>query len=346
MYRLAVALFLMALVSLAGSALAEIPQLINYQGMLTDNGGNPLNETVSITFKLYNDSLSVSPGDKKWEETQAGIEVVNGLFNVTLGRVTALELDFSEDYWLDITVGAEHLPDRVRLTSVGYAYRAKTADNASIGGGWTDDGAYVRLTTSSDNVGIGTATPDAPLVISGDGSSWNRGFLFIKNDNNDAGIRLYDKADSVKHHIYNNNSGGDKLRIAPNGSYTSGGITIDQSGKVGAGTASPHSQLHVDGSVAVGYRLVGGNYTATASDCVIATGTDTYDVHVYLPSAVGIAGRVYTIKQVCGGIDTYVHPFGTQKIDDQTGPYVMIVAYEWVTIVSDGANWYIIGEDP
>jgi hypothetical protein len=89
---------------------ADIPKLINYQGMLTDDGGNPLNETVSITFKIYNDSLSVSPGDKKWEETQTGVEVVNGLFNVVLGKVSSLNLDFSEDYWLDITVGAEHLP--------------------------------------------------------------------------------------------------------------------------------------------------------------------------------------------------------------------------------------------
>jgi hypothetical protein len=134
---------------LASVCLADIPKLINYQGMLTDDGGNPLNETVSITFKLYNDSLSVSPGDKKWEETQTGVQVVNGLFNVMLGRVTALELDFWEDYWLDITVGAEHLPDRIRIASVGYAYRASVADSARAatpgsGSNWGLNGSVLQ----------------------------------------------------------------------------------------------------------------------------------------------------------------------------------------------------------
>jgi hypothetical protein len=146
MHRFTIAVCLAVFTLVFSLSLADIPKLINYQGMLTDDGGNPLNETVNITFKIYNDSLSVSESNKKWEEVQSGIQVVNGLFNVMLGRVTDLDLDFSEDYWLDVTVGGEHLPDRVRLTSVGYAYRAQVADSATVatstqtGGGWVDDG--------------------------------------------------------------------------------------------------------------------------------------------------------------------------------------------------------------
>jgi len=333
------------LVLLSSLSLAGIPKLINYQGMLTDNSGNPLDGSYSIIFKIYN---AESSGTKKWEETQSSVSVANGLFNVILGSVTPINLDFSEDYWLDITVDGETMPTRLKFTSIGYAYRAMVADSSAkagpIGGGWTDDGSSVRLTTSSDNVGIGTASPDAPLVISGDGSSWNRGFLFIKNINNDAGIRFYDKADSVKYHIFNNNGAGDKLRITPQGSYTSGGITIDQSGNVGIATTSPHSQLQDNGSFAVAYRVVSGSYTATASDCIITTNSGS-DVYVTLPSAVGIAGRVYTIKQVVGGIDTYIYTYGSQKIDNLSS-YTLIGPYQWVTVVSDGANWYIIGENP
>jgi hypothetical protein len=132
MYRFTIAVCIAMLVCLTGASLSDIPKLINYQGMLTDDLGNPLNGTVSITFRIYSDSLSASPIDKKWEETQTGVEVTNGLFNVMLGRVSSLNLDFSQDYWLDMTVGGEHLPDRIRLTSVGYAYRAQKADTASI----------------------------------------------------------------------------------------------------------------------------------------------------------------------------------------------------------------------
>jgi hypothetical protein len=49
---------------------------------------------------------------------------------VFLGSVTPINLDFSEDYWLDITVGGEQMPSRLKFTSVGYAYRAMFADTA------------------------------------------------------------------------------------------------------------------------------------------------------------------------------------------------------------------------
>jgi hypothetical protein len=40
---------------------------------------------------------------------------------------------------------------------------------AAQAGGWTDDGAVVRLTTSSDLVGIGTSIPSGPLHVHGEG---------------------------------------------------------------------------------------------------------------------------------------------------------------------------------
>ncbi|HEX7400595.1 MAG TPA: hypothetical protein VF369_00325, partial [candidate division Zixibacteria bacterium] len=94
---------LFVLVLLVGLGLAGVPQLINYQGMLTDNSGTPLNGTYSIIFKIYN---AESAGTKRWEETQSGVLVSNGLFNVILGSVNPIDsLDFNEQYWLDITVG-------------------------------------------------------------------------------------------------------------------------------------------------------------------------------------------------------------------------------------------------
>jgi hypothetical protein len=147
----------------------DIPKLISYQGMLTDEGGNPLNETVNMTFKIYVDSLSTSPSDRRWEETQTGIEVTDGLFSLNLGEVIPLELDFSEDYWLDVTVGAEHIPDRVRISSVGYTYRASMADSALVTGGdadWVISGDDM-YSAPSGNVGIGTTSPGVKLNIDG-----------------------------------------------------------------------------------------------------------------------------------------------------------------------------------
>ncbi|MFH1336147.1 MAG: hypothetical protein ABII96_06485 [Candidatus Zixiibacteriota bacterium] len=117
---------LIFLVFLADFCLAGIPKIINYQGMLTDNSGNPLTDTVNITFKIYDDPTG---GYKKWEETQNNVGVINGLFNVILGSETPIDtLSFSQEYWLDVTVEAEHMPTRLKFTSTAYSFRAENAE--------------------------------------------------------------------------------------------------------------------------------------------------------------------------------------------------------------------------
>ena len=107
-------------------SLAGIPKMINYQGMLTDNSGTPLTDTVNIIYKIYDNPTG---GNKKWEETQNNVAVINGLFNVILGSVTPIDtLSFNQDYWLDITVGAEHMPTRLRFTSAAYSFRTEDAE--------------------------------------------------------------------------------------------------------------------------------------------------------------------------------------------------------------------------
>jgi len=118
---------IMALVILIPSLAMAIPQLVNYQGRLTDNLGNPVTGSKSIVFSLYTVSTG---GSNVWTETQT-VSATNGIFNVLFGSVTALPgsvFDNAELY-LGIKVEADaEMTPRQRIASVGYAYKAAGGD--------------------------------------------------------------------------------------------------------------------------------------------------------------------------------------------------------------------------
>ena len=106
---------------------AQIPQLINYQGYLTDAGGTPAVGKYSVLFSIYN---SAEGGSALWSETRI-VTASEGYFSVLLGENTALPLDIfngSEKY-LALIVGSDsEMSPRKRLVSVGYAFRSYDAD--------------------------------------------------------------------------------------------------------------------------------------------------------------------------------------------------------------------------
>ena len=78
---------LLVLVMIPCTALA-VPQEINYQGYLTDAGGNPLNDRVEMTFRMYN---APSGGSLLWWEGPSAVTVTEGVFNVVLGSSSPID---------------------------------------------------------------------------------------------------------------------------------------------------------------------------------------------------------------------------------------------------------------
>ena len=124
---------------------AEIPSKINYQGYLTSAAGVPVNGTVAIVFTFYTVAIG---GSSIWSETQ-NVTVNNGVYNVNLGDVIPItSLPFGLPYYLGVKVGTDpEMTPRIPLTSVGYAFRAKTVDSV---GSHTHGGGDITTGTVSE----------------------------------------------------------------------------------------------------------------------------------------------------------------------------------------------------
>ena len=159
---------------LAGAIVtAEVPQLINYQGRLTNPDGSAVADNdYQIAFRIYNQAIG---GTLLWSCPPQAVSVENGLFMYQLGSVSSLPDSLFESdtlRWLEIEIGGEQITPRTKLTSVAYAYHSLRADTAAYAlsgsGGWVDNGTVVALATPSDSVGIGTLNPQGRLDVTGD----------------------------------------------------------------------------------------------------------------------------------------------------------------------------------
>lgn len=143
-------LTLMAALCAASNAAAQSypPPLVNYQGVLRDAAGQPLDGAYDMVFRFYSADIG---GDEFLVDTHTmasggRIVVTGGLFNAVLfsGTVTdgggpgiflsAFELFQNSEVWLQVEVGHDMVPlepltPRVRIVSAPYAMNA-----ASLGG--------------------------------------------------------------------------------------------------------------------------------------------------------------------------------------------------------------------
>jgi hypothetical protein len=118
------------IVVVASSAVAA-PNLISYQGVLTDSAGAAVtNPSQAMTFRLFD---AETAGNLLWEEVRT-VGVQNGNYNLLLGSVTALDpaLLAGDNVWLEVVVDAEVLGGRQRLASVPYALRSAQAMTADV----------------------------------------------------------------------------------------------------------------------------------------------------------------------------------------------------------------------
>ena len=116
---------------------------------------------------------------------------------------------------------------------------------------------------------------------------------------------------------------------------------LSNAGDYGIGT-TPNSRLHVAGPIATAFATKTAAYTLTATDSVIAADATAAPFTLALPTAVGIAGRQYTVKRVNAGVNAVtVDANGAQTIDGAL-TYVLTAQHQVVRLVSDGVGWLVV----
>ena len=173
---------------------AAVPQLINYQGSLTDPSGQPVPDgNYQIKFKIYG---SLTGTDSLWYNGFQSIAVSKGSFSYLLGSHTPLPEDLfrisprlgpDTIRYLGITVGTDpEISPRTRLVSVPFTYHALWSDSSnyatmirdnSVNGATILDGAITNADVSNSAEIAPTKIDGTAMVLS---ASWQTVSGFVQ----------------------------------------------------------------------------------------------------------------------------------------------------------------------
>ena len=229
----------------ATAAVASVPPLLNYQGILLDGSGTPISAATSVQFKLWD---AASSGNTLWSETRTVTPDTTGRFSVLLGSVTPIpDSAFAGDVYLGITVSTDpEMSPRQRIVSVGYAYRVGSVEGSS-GGNITSD---VSIGSSHSLTGSNSFVAGEENTVGGDWSTI-------------AGGRLNEISDASEHFIGGGRShlidGGEQCVIAGG---LGGTIHDNSASAVGGGAANRIDSGGYFNVIAGGYanRIYGSQF--------------------------------------------------------------------------------------
>ncbi len=113
-------------------------------------------------------------------------------------------------------------------------------------------------------------------------------------------------------------------------------------GSIGVHTATPNSLFEVNGSFGQNITTITANTTLGATHSIVMCNNGATKIDITLPTAVGITGRIYTIKKTTS-TDSIVTLLTTSaQLIDGSSTLVLSDIQGAVTIVSDGTGWNII----
>lgn len=187
----------------------------------------------------------------------------------------------------------------------------------------------------------------------------SNGVIAIKTLNVNALKQLVTGTDSgtVKDINIDSSSASQTVINVPDASKTVRGVVNIHSGQIfggyknfrdslGIGIASgtaANSTFQINGSIATNLTKISSSYSVTVSDNTILADATGSAITITLPAPGTINGRIYTIKKIgSGGIDNAVTISPSSGTIDGGASFVIYNDWTFVTVQTDGTNWYVI----
>ena len=181
---------------------AGAPNLISYQGRLTDLGGNPIAAPTALRFRIYlggDDTALNSSGLRVYDETASVEPSSKGIFSHLIGSGTPAAIcddgpceltpqDFGDGQtpvWIEVRLdpdGVADTPDdepllpRTRVGTVGYAYRVASLDGAE--GGALEGAVSAETLTGRSGATLGDGS-GFDVALTFDGASNDAALIWL-----------------------------------------------------------------------------------------------------------------------------------------------------------------------
>lgn len=217
---------------LVETAVAGSTTEVNFQGILEDNSGNPINGTYDLRFSIYTQASSVVWPEDGSAEEHSQVNIDNGLFSVLLGSqgkpVNSTCFDGSDRFLqIEICTTAdpgcsvyEALSPQQKLTSVIYASCASSfIPGVQVTGSDTVMTLTSTATTGTAISGIASASTGSTAAVYGSAQSADG--AGVAGYNTGAGFGLYGSS-STGYAVYANGKAHveGELTTSPATSYT------------------------------------------------------------------------------------------------------------------------------
>lgn len=113
--------------------------------------------------------------------------------------------------------------------------------------------------------------------------------------------------------------------------------------QVGIATTTPLSTFEVNGSMGQTISTVSSDLTLDATHSVIICDNGNVTRTITLPNSIGIKGRIYSVKRNENSTENVSIVTSSSQLIDGESNFVLSQEKETVSMISDGANWKVIG---